>query len=556
MAATWQRFLQALTQQPDLWINICTEVQRKQLEVTSSLGAKNEEKEEIVSPSKGDRRFSDKQWRENPFFSMLMQNYLLNSEAVREVVEKVNLPESDKKLLRFSIGQYVDAMSPSNFPATNPTVMEEAMQTGGENFVTGMQNLMSDAQNGTISNTDRESFVIGGNIACTPGKVIAQNDVMQLIEYAPQTAQVYCRPLLIVPPCINKYYILDLQQKNSFVRHAIAAGHRVFLVSWVNAGQKQRNFDWDFYLREGVMAALDIVSAVCKGEKINTLGFCIGGTLLACALAVLAKSDESPAQSLTLLATMLDFSDAGEIGLFVDKEMVGDYEQRFADGGVLDGRNLARGFAALRPNDLIWPYFIDNYYLGKKPQAFDLLFWNADSTNLPGPMFSSYLRDTYLENRIAKDKATMCNVPVRLLTLSHLPLYAVSCEKDHIVPWRTAYESARLLGGKGSKARFVLAASGHIAGIINPPDKNKGWHQTSAAGVLPKNVAQWQATAKQQEGGWWNDWIGWLARQSGKKKAAPKRVGNVRYSPIEDAPGTYVSVPRPDIVTSQVEAKE
>lgn len=538
VAAAWQRLMEALAKNPNLWITVVSDMQKKQLQITTELGHSGEPQK---SPAKGDRRFTAEQWRDNPVFSFLMQNYLVSGEAMREVIEQADITAADKKMLRFVVGQYVDAASPTNFPLTNPEVLADAAQSGGQNFVQGMQNLMDDMQSGGISNTDKTAFKVGDNIACTPGKVIAQNEIMQLLEYAPQTPQVYARPLLIVPPCINRYYILDLQPGNSFIRQAVAAGHRVFLVSWVNAGERQQHYDWDYYLREGVMAAIDMVCAISGQDKINTLGFCIGGTMLASALAVLAQEGQKPAHSMTLLAAMLDFSDAGEIGMFVDEERVAEYETQFAGGGLMDGGELARGFAALRPNDLIWPYVINNYYRGRQPQAFDLLFWNADSCNLPGPMFAEYLRATYLENRIANKTAVSCGVPVDLSLLT-MPVYGVACEKDHIVPWRAAFASAAMMGGK---TRFVLSASGHIAGIINPPESGKGWYQTLPAATL-SDSAQWQEAAATTKGSWWNDWLSWMSKNGGRKAAAPKKPGSVRYAPLEAAPGAFVCAQTPN----------
>ena len=530
MAAAWRRLADALAADPQTWLAIVGETQQKQMQATEQIG-----KEGGVTAPK-DRRFAAEQWHNNAFFSFLMQNYLLGGEALMTIIERANVPEEDKKLLRFAARQYVDAVSPANFPMTNPEVLEETAKTGGQNFVKGMQNFAADMQSGGVSNTDKTAFTIGENIACTAGKVIFQNEIMQLIEYAPQTSQVYTRPLLIVPPCINKYYILDLQQHNSFVGHAVASGQRVFLVSWVSAGESQRHLGWDYYLREGVMSAIEVVSAVCGREKINALGFCIGGTLLTSALAILAAGKEHPAQSLTLLATLLDFSESGEIGLFIDDGYVSATESRFAeDGGVVNGGELARGFATLRPNDLIWPYFINNYYRGQKPQAFDLLYWNSDSVNLPGPMFAEYLRACYLENRIAEKTAVFCDTEIDV-SLIDVPSYVVACEKDHIAPWQSAYTAAGLLGGKTT---FTLAASGHIAGIVNPPSVKKGWHATSEL-TSGQGESEWRTVAKQTPGSWWDDWLKWLSKHGGKKKASPKKPGSVRYAPIEDAPGGYV----------------
>lgn len=575
VAAAWGRLMDFLAANPSVWLEVAGEAQQKQMRVAEQLGSggespnppdasANESAKHSSRAAKGDRRFAGEQWHENPFFSFIRQNYLLGGEALFALIERADVCEDDKKILRFAAGQYVDATSPANFPLTNPEVLEDAAKTGGQNFAAGMQNFAEDMQAGAIGNTDKTAFAPGDNIACSPGKVVFQNEVMQLIEYAPQSKKVFARPLLIVPPCINKYYILDLQQKNSFVAHAVSRGQRVFLISWVNAGMQHRNMGWDVYLREGVMAAIDAACAISGQAKINTLGFCIGGTLLASALAVLAADGHRPSQSLTLLAAMLDFSDSGDIGMFMDEEYVSSREKEFADGGLVDGGELARGFAALRPNDLIWPYVINNYYRGQKPPAFDLLYWNADSTNLPGPLFAEYLRTTYLENQIASGDAEFCGVKVDVSKIK-IPTYAVACEKDHIVPWRAAFNSARLLcdgvkpakssksakssstASKSSSAsRFILAASGHIAGIINPPSVGKGWHM-GAPMFNSVNEEKWREGAKKENGGWWDDWLDWLSKHSGKQVAAPAKQGSARYAPLEDAPGQYVCAPKFDI---------
>ena len=536
----WSEFVNQMVKNPNLWLEAVQQGQAKQLEVFQQL----QNDPQSVTPPKGDRRFTAEEWTTNPLFSMLMQSYLLNSDILRGLVEKVTMPEKDKKILRFAVNQYIDAVSPTNFPTTNPKVIEEAVKTGGESLAQGMKTFMADWQSGSmVKNTDLSAFSIGDNIAVSEGKVILQNPLFQLIEYAPQTKQVYSTPLLVVPPCINKFYILDLTREKSMIAHLTAAGHRVFLISWVNAGYDIENTDWDDYLRDGVMTAIEAVQSVSKAQKINTMGFCIGGTLLVSALAALAAGGEQPAKTTTLLAAMLDFSDTGEIGLFIDETSVAERERQFADGGLMDGNELAKGFATLRPNDLIWPYVIDNYYQGKPPPAFDLLFWNADSTNLPGRMFADYLRMTYLENQISSGSAVMCGEEIKPAKIK-TAAYAVACEKDHIVPWQTAYLSARLLSGK---PRFVLAASGHIAGIINPPEKQKGWYLTSSAEAATADA--WREKASKKDGSWWDDWFAFLARHGGKKVTAPKRAGSVRYPPIEDAPGSYVSCPRPPVAT-------
>ncbi len=537
LSKIWAKFTEQLSQNPMAWLPVVQEGQKQQIEMVASL----QNPATPTKPSK-DKRFSDEQWQSQPFFSMLMQSYLINADVLRTIAGQVDLPEKDKKLLLYLIEQYINAISPTNFPATNPTVIQEAIDTGGDSLVRGMKNLMSDMQEGVVKNTDTDAFCIGKNIATTEGQVIYQNSLMQIIEYKPQTEKVHAKPLLIVPPCINKYYILDLTEKKSFVKHIVDNGYRVFLISWVNADTDIAHLRFDDYLRDGIMTAIDVVQNISKQPKINTLGFCIGGTLLSCALAILAQDDQHPAQSVTLLATMLDFSDTGEIGLFIDEESIAEKEARFVSGGLIDGKTLAQNFAYLRPNDLVWPYVIDNYYRGKTPPAFDLLFWNADSTNLPGPMFTEYLRMTYLENKISKGTAVMCGTPIILDNIK-APFYAVACEKDHIVPWQTAYQSALLAS---NKCRFVLAASGHIAGIVNAPTNQKGWYKTST-GVLPSNHQTWQDKSSKNEGSWWIDWFQWLKAKSGTLQAAPTKMGNTRYSPIEPAPGRYVTQIKPAI---------
>ena len=546
IAAAWGRLMDEMSRKPELWLNAAQEAQTRQLQVLAGLG--QDPQKTVVDPKPGDRRFNDPAWRQSPFHAFLMQAYLVNSDLVQRVLQQADLPQKDRKLLQFVFSQQINALSPANFPAANPEVLQTAVETGGQSLVDGARNFARDLENKTVQNTDTSAFEIGKNLALAPGKVVAQNELIQLIQYAPQTPKTRAKPLLIVPPCINKFYILDLQPENSLVQNLVQNGFTVFLVSWVNAGPQNAQNTWDDYLRLGVMDPLEIARDICGADGVNAMGFCVGGTMLACAQAVLAAEGKRGADSLTLLTTLLDFSDSGEIGLFIDEDVVAEYEARFADGGLLDGRDLARGFAALRPNDLVWPYVIGNYYKGQTPPAFDLLFWNADSTNLPGPMFAQYLRQTYLENRLTrsgKNAPQMCGTKADLKKLT-LPVFVVASERDHIVPWKSAYAGARLLGGI---PKFTLSSSGHIAGIVNPPSKNKGW-RVSAAGAnakLPPDPEKWKAAAKQQDGSWWTDWNAWLARRSGKLVSAPKKFGNARHPPLSDAPGDYVTAPRPEI---------
>ena len=426
-------------------------------------------------------------------------------------------------------------MCPANFAATNPAALQQAIETQGESLTRGLANLMADVQKGRISQTDEAAFEVGRNIGVTRGDVVYENELIQLIQYAPTTKQVASRPLVMVPPCINKYYILDLQPENSFVVHAVASGNTVFMVSWRNVGPEQGHLTWDDYLEKGVFTALRVAREISGADKVNALGFCIGGTLLGTALAVLASKKEDLVESVTLLTTMLDFSDAGQIGVFVDEASAATREATIGRGGILPGSELASVFSSLRANDLVWPYVVNNYLLGGRPAAFDLLYWNADGTNLPGPMFCYYLRNTYLENRLAEPGTLVnCGVPVDLRKV-RIPVFVFSTREDHIVPWRSAFRTLGLVGGEKA---FVLGASGHIAGVVNPPAKKRRSHWVGEP--YPEDPDAWFARASEQPGSWWPRWSDWLARHAGGARAAPARPGNRKYRPIEPAPGRFV----------------
>jgi polyhydroxyalkanoate synthase len=518
-----------------------------------------------------DRRFSSDDWASNPYFDFLRQSYLLTSQFLTDAVEAADLGDHDKGQLRFFSRQYLDAIAPSNFAATNPEAIRAALDSKGETMRQGVAQLIADIGRGRISTVDESAFEVGGNLALSPGEVVHQNDLFQLIQYRPSTARVHERPLLIVPPCINKFYILDLAPENTFIGHLVAQGHTVFIVSWRNpvpgdtftvpegapdAGEVRpiETLGWDDYVEHGVIEAIHAVLDISRQETINLLGFCVGGTLLSSTLAVMAARGEKPAESLTLLATLLDFTDTGEIGFFVDEKSVAGREAAMGEGGLLLGRELAQVFSMLRDNDLIWSYVVNNYLKGQKPAAFDILFWNNDSTNLPGPMYTWYLRHMYLENRLRDPGSlTICGEPVDLGSIG-APLYLVATIEDHIVPWRSAYASAELLaptarrrkpGRGGAQARgtvppprFVLGASGHIAGIINPASKNKRNYRVGKD--VPANPDAWFEASEQKPGSWWNDWTHWLGQYGGPLKAAPRQPGDARHRPIEPAPGQYV----------------
>ena len=483
-----------------------------------------------------DRRFSGREWRENPFYNYLRQSYLLASKYVEQMVESAPLDAQAKERARFAAKQWIDAMCPANFAATNPAALRAALESKGETLSRGMANLLADARKGRISQTDETAFELGRNIAVTPGEVVYENDLIQLIQYAPRTADVAKRPLVMIPPCINKYYILDLQAENSLVGYAVDSGHTVFMVSWRNVGPEQGHYGWDDYLELGVFTPLRVAREITKADKVNALGFCVGGTLLGAALAVMAAKGEDAAASVTFLAAMLDFSDTGQIGLFVDEASVATREATIGNGGVLPGTDLAFVFSSLRANDLIWPYVVNNYLLGGQPAAFDLLYWNADSTNLPGPMYCYYLRNTYLENKLRVPNAlTNCGVPIDLGAVK-LPMFGLATREDHIVPWRSAYRTLHLLGGDDKT--FVLGASGHIAGVVNPASKNRRSHWLGEP--YPADPEDWLRGAKEHKGSWWPRWMKWLDSHGGGKRKAPARAGTVKHKPIEAAPGRYV----------------
>lgn len=486
-----------------------------------------------------DRRFAAEPWRKDPRFEALARTYVDGSAQLRKALAAAPLDARGKAQWDFLLRQVVDAASPANCLATNPEAMQTAIDSGGASLMEGLRLFMQDLAKGRISMTDDTAFEVGRNVATSPGSVVFENDLFQLVQYAPTTAKVHRRPLVIVPPCINKFYILDLQPDNSFVGHAVAQGHTVFLLSWRNVGPAQGRLGWDDYLEQGVMQALDVALAISRADRVNTLGFCVGGTLLASALAVLAARGEDKVSSLTLLTAMLDFSDTGELGLMVDETSVTARESAIGKGGLLKGRELAQVFAALRANDLIWPYVVNGYLKGKAPPVFDLLFWNGDDTNLPGPMYCWYLRNAYLENKLREPGATVqCGDPVDFGALD-MPAFLYASREDHIVPWQTAYKSTELLGGETT---FVLGASGHIAGVINPPAKNK---RNYWVGDIEPDAEGWLENARSEPGSWWPAWGAWLKTHAGAMVPAPKSAGSSKHAAIEPAPGRYVKAKAP-----------
>jgi polyhydroxyalkanoate synthase subunit PhaC len=505
---------------------------------SAMLGAATPAEEAAAPMAKDeDRRFAGKAWQDDPRFDAVKRTYLVYSSFLRDAVESTLVDEKTKGQLRFGVRQFVDAMSPANFLATNPEAIELAVATGGQSVAEGMGLFFEDLAKGRISTTDETAFEVGRNVAVSPGAVIYENALIQIIQYAPLTDEIHARPLVLIPPCINKFYILDLQPENSLVRYAVEQGHTVFLVSWRNVSAEQGRLTWDDYLRDGIMKAIDVAREVAGADKVNTLGFCVGGTLLASALAVMKARGEDKVASMTLLTSMLDFSDTGEIGALVSQESVAAREAAIGTGGLMQGKELSFTFSSLRANDLMWQYVVNSYLKGKAPPAFDMLYWNSESTNLPGPMFCWYVRNTYLENNLrSPGKTVQCGVPVDLARID-VPAFVYASREDHIVPWRTAYASTQLLSGEST---FVLGASGHIAGVINPPAKQKrNYWAGGAAGPEPEN---WLSTAKSIRGSWWPAWTAWLAQHAGPKVPARTTLGNESYRAIEPAPGRYVKV--------------
>jgi polyhydroxyalkanoate synthase len=474
-----------------------------------------------------DKRFSAREWRENAYYAYLKHSYFLAAKFIEQSIESAPLDGAAKERARFAARQWIDAMCPANFAATNPSVLKQALESKGESLTRGMANLLADAGRGRISQTDESAFDLGRNVATTPGEVVYENDLIQLIQYGARTAEVAKRPLVMIPPCINKFYILDLQPENSLVGYAVDQGHTVFMVSWRNVEPEQGHYGWDDYLKLGVFESLRVAREIGKADKVNALGFCVGGTLLGAGLALLAQKNEDTVASVTFLAAMHDFVETGQIGLFVDESSVATREATIGKGGILPGSDLAFVFSSLRANDLIWPYVVNNYLLGGKPAAFDLLYWNADSTNLPGPMYCHYLRHAYLQNDL-KNLYDFGKVK--------LPMFGLATREDHIVPWRSAYRSLHLFGG--NEKQFVLGASGHIAGVVNPASKNRRSHWVGSP--YPADPEQWLQTAKEEKGSWWPRWIAWLESHGGGKRKAPAKTGSAKHKPIEPAPGRYV----------------
>ena len=500
--------------------------------------------EPVVIPDADDRRFRDPAWTESWFFDHLKQSYLLTSACVQSAVRNVQgLDEKDAAKLAFYTRQFVDAMAPTNVLATNPTALREAVETKGESLLRGLRNLLDDLErnDGRFAPrmSDESHFTLGETIATTRGKVVFQNDLMQLIQYAPATETVFRRPLLIVPPWINKYYVLDLRPKNSFVRWAVSKGYTVFMISWVNPDERLADKTLEDYMVEGPLAALDAITQATGERDAALIGYCLGGTLTAAMLACLAARDDRRVRSATFFASLVDFAEPGDLGVFIDDVQLESLEATMAETGYLDGRNMATTFSMLRANDLIWSFVVNNYLMGREPLPFDLLYWNSDSTRMPAAMHGFYLRKMYQENLLAQPGGlSLDGVPIDLGRID-IPTYIVATREDHIAPWHACFAACGLYRGQ---RRFVLGASGHIAGIINPPEGGKYGYWTGPVRES-QDAAAWLAAAERHEGSWWDDWHAWQSRRAGGKKVPARIPGTGALRPIEDAPGAYVLAP-------------
>jgi polyhydroxyalkanoate synthase len=494
----------------------------------------------VIQPAADDRRFKDALWDESYVFDFIKQSYLLTARWMQSTVKNVEgLDDKTAKKVDFYTRQFVDAMAPSNFAMTNPEVVRSTLESGGENLVKGLSNLLTDLERGkgqlSIKMTDMEAFKVGENIAVTPGKVVFQNALMQLIQYEPTTDKVLKRPLLIMPPWINKYYILDLREKNSFIKWAVGEGHTVFVVSWVNPDESLADKSFEDYMTLGPLAALDAIKDATGEREVNVIGYCLGGTLLAATLAYMAVKGDDRFASATFFTTMVDFKEAGELSVFIDEEQLAALEERMSEKGYLDARAMGTTFNMLRANDLIWSFVVNNYLLGKDPFPFDLLYWNADSTRMPAAMHSFYLRQMYQENRLSKGEIDLLGTKIDLTRIK-VPVFILSTREDHIAPWRSTYAATQLYKGP---VKFTLAASGHIAGVVNPPSAKKYGHWVNDKN--PPTPEEWLKTAQEKPGSWWPEWHDWV-RQYGAGEVEARKPGAGKLKAIEPAPGSYVKV--------------
>ncbi|KAB7622794.1 PHA/PHB synthase family protein [Alkalilimnicola sp. S0819] len=507
-----------------------------QLLQSASLRMMGFRSEAVTAPHKGDKRFRHEAWEENPLFDFIKQSYLLTSDYIHSVVKNVEgLDDLTAKKVNFYTRAFIDALSPTNFVMTNPEVLRKTLDTRGQNLLNGLNNLLDDlSKGGGITMTDLEAFEVGKNIAITPGKVVYQTDMMQLIQYSPSTEKVHKRPVLFIPPWINKFYIVDLRPNNSLLKWLVDQGHTVFAISWKNPPAEYADKGFEDYMLEGPVAALDAIEQATGEREINSIGYCLGGTLQACTLAYLAAKGDDRVKSATYFTTMLDFEQPGELEVFIDEEQITALEKRMNEKGMLEGKTMATTMSSLRANDLIWSFFVNNYLHGNDPFPFDLLYWNSDATNMPARMHSFYLRNMYQHNRLKEPGGIELAGEKIDLSKITIPVFFISAIDDHIAPWKSTYAGTQLHGGP---VKFVLGGSGHIAGIVNPPEKNKYGYWTSTKKTADPD--EWLESATQNEGSWWPEWGKWIAHKAGAKVEA-RQPGDGKLKPIEDAPGSYV----------------
>ncbi len=541
---TYQEWARHLAEDPGKALALQMEWWQKSLELWQATAQRmaGEEVDPVAAPKPGDKRFAADEWQENPVFDFIKQSYLLTAGYLQDSVTAVDgVDEHTRDKVEFYTRQFIDALAPTNFVATNPQVLKHTMESGGENLVKGLEHMLEDLERGggskfRIRMTDLEKFELGVNVATTPGKVVYQNELMQLLQYTPTTDKVHKRPLLIIPPWINKFYILDLRAKNSFIKWAVDEGHTVFVISWVNPDAELAEKSFDDYLLQGPIAALDAIEQATGEKNVKAVGYCLGGTLLATTLAWLAAEGEERIKAATFFTTMVDFDDPGELGVFIDDEQLSMIEREMDEKGYFEGSTMAEAFNLLRANDLVWSFVVNNYLMGREPFPFDLLYWNSDSTRMPRAMHKFYLRNMYEKNVLREPGAiTLAGRPIDLSKIK-VPCYILSTKDDHIAPWTSTYAATQLYSGK---VRFVLGGSGHIAGVINPPVANKYGYWV--ADELPPEPAAWIAKAEHHEGSWWIDWKKWVAKHNGKKVEA-RQPGEGALEVLEDAPGSYVKL--------------
>lgn len=534
---SWTHLTQSSMEDPGAWVRAIGEYQQAQLNLWHNFWSGASTEKPVVQPEPGDRRFQGDSWSQNPVYDYIKQSYLLTSNMLMQIADSAQFEPGTQSKLKFYTRQYIDALSPTNFALTNPEVLQEAYDSNGQSLLDGMNNLLADIEKGRISMTDESAFELGKNLATTEGSVVYQNDLFQLIHYKPVTDEVYEKPTLIVPPSINKFFILDLQPHNSFVKYSVEQGQNVFLISWVNPSEEQRDLGWDDYVEDGIFKAIDETCKISGSDKLNLVSWCVGGTLVATALAIMANRKDNRITSSTFLTTLTDFSTPGDLGVFIDEYQVKKLESKVNNEGILHGRELATCFNMLRSNDLIWSYVVNNYLKGKTPPPFDILYWNSDSTNLPANMYTFYLNKMYLENKLIEPNGlTVCGEPIDLTKIK-VPSFFLSTMEDHIAPWKATFKATEMFSGT---VDFVLGASGHVAGVINPASRNRRHYWIN--GEQGKGPDHWLETAERQEGSWWPHWAEWTRRRAGKKIPAPKELGDKDHPVIEAAPGSYVKV--------------